>query len=162
MKLIRLIPLFGIPLLLIACQNPAAQNASANNAKQEVAGTNATESTEANTRSYTQEEIDEANSLLLPVEELSRFTEEMKSRRKANLILAEYVVPHDSVYVLEISEEEASKMGVDPEYYRAAIKDIETADSLYLELVRERKATRHPLKDFREEVRELKNKQLQK
>lgn len=122
----------------------------------------ATETAEANTRSYTQEEIDEANSLLLPVEELSRFTEEMKSQRKANLILVEYLVPHDSVYALEISEEEAAKLGVAPKYYKAAIKDIETTDSLYSELVREGKAEKHPLKDFREEVRELKNKQRQK
>jgi len=137
-------------LCVLSCSK-TADNVSQQEARNE------TEAVEGAARTYTREEIDEANSLYLPVEELGSFTEEMKARRRANIILMEYLVPRDSFYAIDISEDEADKLGVAPEYYRAALKDIEMADSARKESIKQGIPVEKTLPDLREEFRAMKD-----
>lgn len=151
MKLIRIISLTFIMSFCVLSCSKTADNGSLQEARNE------TEMPVTDIRNYTREEIDEANSLYLPVEELGSFTEEMKARRRANIILMEYLVPRDSFYAIDISEDEAAKLGVAPEYYRAALKDIERADSARKESIKQGIPVEETLPDFREEFRAMKD-----
>ena len=63
-------------------------------------------------KSYSSQ-IEEAKALALPVDEINSIPNNIKNKRAAAIILSNYVSIKDSLYSLDISKEEAQKIGVD-------------------------------------------------
>lgn len=89
--------------------------------------------------SFTQQEIAEAKELMLTVTELRQLPSNVKAKRKASIILAEYTELKDNQYKITISEEEAEKLGVAPELYKASVTEIEMTNKMASEMIKEGK-----------------------
>lgn len=88
---------------------------------------------------YTQQEIAEAKELMLTVPELRELPTNVRAKRKASIILAEYTELKDNQYKITISEEEAEKLGVSPELYKASVTEIEMTNKMASEMIKEGK-----------------------
>ena len=69
-------------------------------------------------------EAEEAKALLLSVEELRQMPKEIRIKRAAALALKNYAFYKDSVFYLNISKEDAKKLGVDEDLYEEIIEGI--------------------------------------
>lgn len=69
-------------------------------------------------------EAEEAKALLLSVEELRQMPKEIRIKRAAALALKNYAFYKDSVFYLNISKEEAKKLGVDEDLYEEITEGI--------------------------------------
>lgn len=81
----------------------------------------------------------EADSLFVTVEELARMTPEVKERIKAGIILSKYVSLNGDTYSLDISKEEAGRLGVKENVYDEICKDIENTNDTIRKLKAEGK-----------------------
>lgn len=68
-----------------------------------------------NIKSYSSQ-IEEAKALALPVDEINSIPNNIKDKRAAAVILSNYVSIKDSLYSLDISKEEAQKIGIDADF----------------------------------------------
>ena len=66
----------------------------------------------------------EAKALLLSVEELRQMPKDIRIKRAAALALKNYAFYKDSVFYLNISKEDAKKLGVDEDLYEEIIEGI--------------------------------------
>lgn len=85
---------------------------------------------------YTQQEIAEAKELMLTVPELRQLPSNVKAKRKASIILAEYTELSENQYKIAITEEEAEKLGVSPELYKASVTEIEMTNKMASEMIK--------------------------
>ena len=69
-------------------------------------------------------EAEEAKALLLSVEELRQMPKEIRIKRAAALALKNYAFYKDSVFYLNISKEDAKKLGVDEDLYEEITEGI--------------------------------------
>lgn len=79
------------------------------------------------TRAYSSQD-EEAEALALPVEEVSNIPKNIKDKRAAAVILSNYVSIKDSLYSLDISKDDAQKIGIDTDLYMSVLKDLENAN----------------------------------
>lgn len=86
--------------------------------------------------SFTQQEIAEAKELMLTVTELRQLPSNVKAKRKASIILAEYTELKDNQYKITISEEEAEKLGVAPDLYKATVAEIESTNKMVADMIK--------------------------
>ncbi len=82
---------------------------------------------------FTESELLEAKEIAVPVSELKNLSEEIKAKRAASAKLSEYIELKDSVYYLQISEDEASLIGVPAHLYHEISKEIEEANKAVTE-----------------------------
>ena len=106
-KFLKLIPL---SLLAILIASSCAKNNSPSQTNNSVRN-----------RVYASEE---AKALLLSVEELRQMPKEIRIKRAAALALKNYAFYKDSVFYLNISKEEAKKLGVDEDLYEEITEGI--------------------------------------
>lgn len=88
---------------------------------------------------YTQQEIAEAKELMLTVPELRQLPSNVKAKRRASIILAEYTELSENQYKIAITEEEAEKLGVTSELYKASVTEIEMTNKMAAEMIKEGK-----------------------
>lgn len=81
-------------------------------------------STLFDTDAYSVTEIQQAKALALPVSELHLISDEIRQKREAAIILADYVVLKDNKYSLEISETIAKELGVPSHIYKDIANDL--------------------------------------
>lgn len=72
--------------------------------------------------------IEEANALAVPVEDLDEIPQNVKEKRAAAVILSNYVSLNDSTYSLDISAEEAKKLGITEDLYYEIVNDLEKSN----------------------------------
>lgn len=82
---------------------------------------------------FTESELLEAKEIAVPVSELKNLSEEIKAKRAASAKLSEYIELRDSVYYLQISEDEASLIGVPAHLYHEISSEIEEANNAVTE-----------------------------
>ena len=80
-----------------------------------------------NIKSYSSQ-IEEAKALALPVDEINSIPNNIKDKRAAAVILSNYVSIKDSLYSLEISKEEAQKIGIDADLYISILEDLNNSN----------------------------------
>lgn len=80
-----------------------------------------------NIKSYSSQ-IEEAKALALPVDEINSIPNNIKDKRAAAVILSNYVSIKDSLYSLEISKEEAQKIGIDADLYISIFEDLNNSN----------------------------------
>lgn len=85
---------------------------------------------------YTQQEIAEAKELMLTVPELRQLPSNVKAKRKASIILAEYTELSENQYKITITEEEAEKLGVAPDLYKATVAEIESTNKMVADMIK--------------------------
>lgn len=78
-------------------------------------------------RAYASEE-EEAKALAVPVEKLKDIPQHLRAARAAAVILSSYVTLKDSTYTLDISAEEAAKLGVTEDLYNQVKKDLDKSN----------------------------------
>ena len=71
---------------------------------------------------------EEAKALALPVDEINSIPNNIKDKRAAAVILSNYVSIKDSLYSLEISKEEAQKIGIDADLYISILEDLNNSN----------------------------------
>lgn len=81
-----------------------------------------------------QEEKEEADKLFLTVKQLKSMPSDAKEKRKAGLILSKYTTLKDYEYSLDISKEEALKLGVSENLYYEILNDLEKTNKTIREL----------------------------
>lgn len=86
---------------------------------------------------YTQQEIAEAKELILTVPDLRQMPPEVRAKRRASIILAEYTELADNQYKIAISEEEAGKLGVTPDLYKATVAELEASNKMIAQMMKE-------------------------
>ena len=69
-------------------------------------------------------EIQQAKDLAIPVSELNSLPEDVKQKRVAAIILSDYIVLEKNQYKLDVSEQEAQKLGVTSYLYGIIRNDI--------------------------------------
>lgn len=69
-------------------------------------------------------QVEEAKALALPVDEVNRMPKKIKDKRAAAVILSNYVSIKDSLYSLDISKDDAKKIGIDEDLYMAILQDL--------------------------------------
>ena len=76
--------------------------------------------------SITNYEIQEAKTMAVSVETLRTYTPELKAHRAASIALAKYVLLNKEAktYSLNITKEEAQKLGISPEMYDKVMNDL--------------------------------------
>ena len=79
------------------------------------------------TRVYASE-VEEARALAVPVESLKDIPQHVRVQRAAAVILSSYVTLHGDRYTLDISAEEAEKLGVTEDLYNAVKKDLDKSN----------------------------------
>lgn len=77
----------------------------------------------------------EADSLFITVEELKRMTPEVKEKRKAAIILSRYISRKGDTYSLDISKEDALRLGVKEQIYDEIRRDVENTNSTIRQLM---------------------------
>ena len=80
-----------------------------------------------NIKSYSSQ-IEEAKALALPVDEINSIPNNIKDKRAAAVILSNYVSIKDSLYSLDISKEEAQKIGIDADLYISILEDLNNSN----------------------------------
>lgn len=84
-----------------------------------------------------EEEKEEAKKLFMTVQELKSMPSDVKEKRKAGLILSKYTTLRNYTYSLDISKEEALKLGV--------------SEKLYDEISEDLRKTNETIREFREQ-----------
>lgn len=84
------------------------------------------------TRTYSSK-TEEAKALALPIDKVSSTSKKIKDRRAAAVILSNYVSIKDSLYVLEISKEDAQKLGVDTDLYMSVLQELKRTNKMIKE-----------------------------
>lgn len=69
-----------------------------------------------------------SQALALPVDEINSIPNNIKDKRAAAVILSNYVSIKDSLYSLEISKEEAQKIGIDADLYISILEDLNNSN----------------------------------
>ena len=64
----------------------------------------------------------------MPVDEINSIPNNIKDKRAAAVILSNYVSIKDSLYSLEISKEEAQKIGIDADLYISILEDLNNSN----------------------------------
>lgn len=98
---------------LISCSNDDPNNQEGDNS--------------VNMKSYSSQ-IEEAKALALPVDEINSIPNNIKDKRAAAVILSNYVSIKDSLYSLDISKEEAKKIGIDADLYISILEDLNNSN----------------------------------
>lgn len=80
-----------------------------------------------NTKVYSSK-IEEAKALAVPIEDLDNIPQNIKGKRAAAVILSKYISLNDSIYSLDISVEEAKKLGVTENFYYEIVNDLEKSN----------------------------------
>ena len=78
-------------------------------------------------RAYASEE-EEARALAVPVDKLNDIPKHVRDARAAAVILSSYVTLKDGIYTLDISAEEAAKLGVTEDLYNQLKKDMDKSN----------------------------------
>lgn len=78
-------------------------------------------------KAYASEE-EEAKALAVPVDKLKDIPQHVRAARAAAVILSSYVTLKDSTYTLDISAEEAAKLGVTEDLYNQVKKDMDKSN----------------------------------
>lgn len=102
-------------------------------------------------KSYSSQ-IEEAKALALPVDEINSMPKNIKDKRAAAVILSNYVSIKDSLYSLDISKEEAQKIGVDADLYTSILEDLQNSNKAIKEARLQGKDI--PLPNIKEEYKE--------
>lgn len=84
------------------------------------------------TKTYSSK-TEEAKALALPIDKVSSTSKKIKDRRAAAVILSNYVSIKDSLYVLEISKEDAQKLGVDTDLYMSVLQELKRTNKMIKE-----------------------------
>lgn len=84
---------------------------------------------------YSSKEISEAKSLALTVPELRAFPSELKEKRRASIILSEYLVLSGHTYSLEISESKAAELGITSKLFKECEKEVKIANEQIQDLI---------------------------
>jgi hypothetical protein len=79
------------------------------------------------TRVYSSQ-FEEAKALALPIDEVNSTPKNIKDKRAAAVILSNYVSIKDSLYSLDISKEDAQKIGVDADLYTSILEDLKNSN----------------------------------
>ena len=87
-------------------------------------------------RTYTSE-TEEAKALAVSIEELRKMPKETRAKRTAAIILADYVSLKDSTYHLNISKEEAKKLGIDGDLYDNVAANLEESNKAIRKALKE-------------------------
>lgn len=98
---------------------------------------NQTRQTASADTAYTQQEIAEAKELMLTVPDLRQLSPEVRAKRKASIILSEYIELADNQYKVAISEAEAGKLGVTPDLYKATVAEVEATNKMVAQMMKE-------------------------
>lgn len=69
-----------------------------------------------------------SQALALPVNEINSIPNNIKDKRAAAVILSNYVSIKDSLYSLDISKEEAQKIGIDADLYISILEDLNNSN----------------------------------
>ena len=72
--------------------------------------------------------FEEAKALALPIDEVNSTPKNIKDKRAAAVILSNYVSIKDSLYSLDISKEDAQKIGVDADLYTSILEDLKNSN----------------------------------
>lgn len=96
----------------------------------------------------------EADSLYLPLEQVKRLTPKAKQERRYSLILAEHTYLNDNNYYIDITEEEASNLGIPSYYYIETINHLNIINDQIKQSIK--KGARINLIDIRDSVAKLK------
>ena len=64
----------------------------------------------------------------MPVDEINSIPNNIKDKRAAAVILSNYVSIKDSLYSLDISKEEAQKIGIDADLYISILEDLNNSN----------------------------------
>lgn len=99
---------------------------------------------------------EEAAALGVPVSELKNIPQDVKVLRAAAIILAEYVVLKDSAYSLNISKEDAGKLGIDADIYDHILSDLDVSNKIIQEA--NKNGTEIDLRDIQKDALEYKRK----
>lgn len=78
---------------------------------------------------------DKAHELYMTVAEYEAMAPEMREARKNSVILSEYVKRDGMRYFLDITEEKAGELGVNPEGFRECVAQIEAANKMIAEQI---------------------------
>ena len=87
-------------------------------------------------RTYTSE-TEEAKALAVSIEELRQMPKETRAKRAAAIILADYVSLKDCTYHLNISKEEAKKLGIDGDLYDNVAANLEESNKAIRKALKE-------------------------
>lgn len=106
------------------------------------------------TRTYSSK-TEEAKALALPIDKVSSTSKKIKDRRAAAVILSNYVSIKDSLYVLEISKEDAQKLGVDTDLYMSVLQELKRTNKMIKEA--RQRGENITLPDVKEEYKKFMN-----
>lgn len=110
-------------------------------------------------RTYTSE-TEEAKALAVSIEELRQMPKETRAKRAAATILADYVSLKDSTYHLNISKEEAKKLGIDGDLYDNVAANLEESNKAIRKALKE--GYKLALPDIKKEADKYKSRQNNK
>ena len=110
-------------------------------------------------RTYTSE-TEEAKALAVSIEELRQMPKETRAKRAAAIILADYVSLKDSTYHLNISKEEAKKLGIDGDLYDNVAANLEESNKAIRKALKE--GYKLALPDIKKEADKYKSRQNNK
>ena len=102
------------------------------------------------TKAYSSQ-VEEAKALALPVDEINNIPKSIKDKRAAVVILSNYVSIKDSLYSIDISKEDAQKLGVDADLYTSILQDLELSNKIIKEA--RQKGEKLVLPDIKEEAK---------
>lgn len=85
------------------------------------------ESKSVKTKAFSSQ-VEEAKALALPVDEVNSIPKNIKDKRAAAVILSNYVSIKDNLYSLDISKEDAQKIGVDADLYTSILEDLKNSN----------------------------------
>lgn len=108
------------------------------------------------TKTYSSK-TEEAKALALPIDKVSSTSKKIKDRRAAAVILSNYVSIKDSLYVLEISKEDAQKLGVDTDLYMSVLQELKRTNKMIKEA--RQRGENITLPDVKEEHKKFMNSQ---
>lgn len=106
------------------------------------------------TKTYSSK-TEEAKALALPIDKVSSTSKKIKDRRAAAVILSNYVSIKDSLYVLEISKEDAQKLGVDTDLYMSVLQELKRTNKMIKEA--RQRGENITLPDVKEEYKKFMN-----
>ena len=84
------------------------------------------------TKAYSSQ-VEEAKALALPVDKINNIPKSIKDKRAAAVILSNYVSIKDSLYSIDISKEDAQKLGIDADLYTSILQDLELSNKIIKE-----------------------------
>ena len=102
------------------------------------------------TKAYSSQ-VEEAKALALPVDEINSIPKSIKDKRAAAVILSNYVSIKDSLYSIDISKEDAQKLGIDADLYTSILQDLELSNKIIKEA--RQKGEKLVLPDIKEEAK---------